>query len=533
MSRVVLAGGTILTGDPARPRVRAVAIQGGLIVALDEDALDLAGGADKVDLAGRTLVPGFHDGHIHPLWGGAQLQGAPIAEVRSLDELLAALAGFAHQHPERAWITGFGYPPPLLTRGLGDAALLDRVVPDRPVALTASDGHTMWVNTAALAAAGITASTPDPPLGAIARREDGSPLGTLLEAATDLIDAVVPPTTSAEKRMGALSAMQLLARAGITWVQDAMNEPDDVDVYLALAREGLATARVNAALRALPGEWEDQRPGFRSARERGERAATSVTARTIKYFADGIIESGTAALLDPYCDGSAGIANWSDEELAAAVTALDGDGFQTHIHAIGDAGVRLALDAIETAARRNGTRDRRPVIAHTQLVHPDDHDRFAALGVIANFEPLWAQLDPLMLELTIDRLGPERSAWQYPIASMVRSGATVTFGSDWPVSSMVPMEGLAVAVTRQTSDGDPPGGWLPEQRIDLATGLRAYTAAGAFQAFADGEQGRIAEGFRADLVVLDGDLDTVPPAEIAQIKVETTYLDGKTVYQRS
>jgi hypothetical protein len=216
--------------------------------------------------------------------------------------------------------------------------------------------------------------------------------------------------------------------------------------------------------------------------------------------------------------------------LSEAVTIFDGDGFQIHIHAIGDAGIRNALDAIEAATNKNGKRDRRATIAHTQLVHPDDMPRFAALGVIANFEPIWAQLEPTMVELTIPRLGDKRSRWQYPIGTLLATGAAVSFGSDWPVTSLNPLEGIAVALTRQTSDGDPPGGWLPDERIDLDTAIDLYTTAGAYQGFEEHEAGRIAAGLRADLVLLGADLDHIAPLDVAAVPVERVWIDGSSVY---
>jgi predicted amidohydrolase YtcJ len=221
---------------------------------------------------------------------------------------------------------------------------------------------------------------------------------------------------------------------------------------------------------------------------------------------------------------------WPPEELAEAVAAFDADGFQLRLHAIGDAGVRAALDAIEHATSVNGPRDRRPLIAHTQLVHPADLPRFARLGVVANFEPLWARLDPVMVNLTIPRLGPDRAARQYPIGSLARSGARISFGSDWPVSSVVPMEGLAVAVTRQTGTGDPPGGWLPAERLPVAAALAAYTSGGAWQAFEEDSAGTITVGKRADLALLGADPTTIDGAELAAVPVLGTWLAGVQVF---
>jgi predicted amidohydrolase YtcJ len=375
------------------------------------------------------------------------------------------------------------------------------------------------------------------------RRADGRPLGALLETAADMVAELMPPRTLDERVSGLRAALAKMASHGITWAQEAALEPEDVPVYVEVAKNGQLSCRVNIALRADPGVWRSQLAEFLTAREAAERASAEglaaglqagmLTARTVKFFADGIIETGTAALLEPYEDEphSCGLPNWSPAELAEAVAGFDAAGFQIHIHAIGDGGIRAGLDAVEHASRQNGARDRRPVIAHTQLVHPDDLPRFAALGVIANFEPLWAQLDPIMVELTEPRLGKERSALQYPIAGLGRSGAAVSFGSDWPVSSMNPLEGIAVAMTRQTRDAVPPEGWLPEHRLSLADALAAYTSGSAWQAFADGESGTLAVGRRADLCVLGADITSMPGLDVADVPVTGTWLGGVEVYR--
>jgi hypothetical protein len=249
-----------------------------------------------------------------------------------------------------------------------------------------------------------------------------------------------------------------------------------------------------------------------------------VNAGTVKFFADGVVEGGTAALLEPYVDDpcSHGMPVWDWDELKAAATAMDALGFQLHIHAIGDAGIRAALDTVEHVTRVNGPRDRRPVVAHTQVVHPADLPRFAALGVIANFEPLWAQRDALMDDLTAPRLGDERTAWQYPMGSLLRSGARISFGSDWPVSSYVPLDGVRVAVSRTTLDGRPSGGWLPGERLTPEQALTAYTAGVAYQSFED-DRGVLAVGSRADVVVLDRDVLTGAPEQVHEAQVLGTW----------
>jgi predicted amidohydrolase YtcJ len=381
--------------------------------------------------------------------------------------------------------------------------------------------------------AGITASTPDPPAATIARRPDGEPMGTLLEwTAVDLVRRLVPPPTRAEKVQAVRDSTALLAAAGVTWVQDASLAPEDVAVYLEAAAGGLLSTRVNVAMRAEPDRWPDQLTTFAAVRAEAT-GHPDVSARTVKFFADGVIEVGTGAMLEPYLDqpDSCGLPVWAPPELARAVTAFDAAGFQVHIHAIGDAGVRAALDAVQAAREVNGNRDRRAVLAHVHVVDPADLPRFAELGVIANFEPLWACLEPGMVALVLPRIGPDRAARQYPMRSIAATGARLSMGSDWPVSSMVPLEGLAVAVTRQTADGNPPGGWTPHERLEPVQALGAYSAGVAYQAFEEDRWGRIAVSLRADLVALAHDPVTVDPLRWDELAVTGTWLGGRRTYR--
>jgi predicted amidohydrolase YtcJ len=522
---------------PAAPTTaHALAVRDGRVVAFDEAALASRGrDTTEVDLAGGVLLPSFGDGHVHPLWGGVELGEAPIRDCTSVEEIVAVVRRWAAEHPDLTWITGGSYDPSLAPHGLFDARWLDAAVPDRPVYLEASDHHCAWVNTEALRRAGVTASTPDPPSATVARRHDAEPFGTLVEwTAMDLVKRFVPVPGPETKLAGLQASTALLAAAGVTWAQEAALAPDDVPVYLEAASGGLLSVRVNVALRAEPGQWRDQLPGFLAAREEAARSASAdqVSARTVKFFADGIIEAGTGALLEPYLDApdSCGLPVWAPAELAEAVVAFDRAGFQIHIHAIGDAGVRAALDAVELAGTANRPRDRRAVVAHTHLVHPDDVPRFADLGVIANFEPLWACLEPGMTSLVLPRIGAARSDLQYPMASVAAAGAMLSMGSDWPVSSMRPLEGLAVAVTRQTPDGLPPGGWTPHERLTADQALAAYSAGVAYQAFEDDRWGVVEPGFRADLVAVAQDPLGVDPLAWPSIEVTGTWLGGRRTF---
>jgi predicted amidohydrolase YtcJ len=304
-------------------------------------------------------------------------------------------------------------------------------------------------------------------------------------------------------------------------VQDAWVEPADVDTYLDAAGQDKLAARFNLGLYADPRYFDSQLEHFADARRRVQDVASPLlTANTVKFFADGVIENETGALLAPYCGSlhDHGMQVW--DNLAEAARAVDALGFQIHIHAIGDAAARQALDAIEHVVATNGPRDRRPVLAHAQLVDEADIGRFAALGVIPNMQPLWAQLDPLMVELTIPRLGADRGAQQYRIRSLDDSGAPLAFGSDWPVSSGAPLKGIAVAVSR--------GGWTPQEIMSVDRALTAYTASVARQAFAERQWGTITPAASADLVWLDRDPRSTP--DLDAVRVVGTYMRGHRVY---
>ena len=544
MARVLFTGGPIITFD-GRPAT-SLAVDDDRIVAVGDEAIGWSTSFDQVvQLHGRPLLPAFRDGHAHPLHGGINRNGLDLLHDHSLAAVLQRVRDWAATHPADAWIVGNGYHPPLLPGGMGTAELLDTACSDRPVVLYPTDYHASWANTAALAAAGITAATPDPALGTIVRHADGSPAGMLLEyGAMELLDTHIPPMSRATRDRGLTVAQHCLSSEGIAWAQEAAMTLDELEVYADGARRGVLTCRINAALWADPIRWPRQRERFIAARDAlhlDPVASAWVQARTVKFFADGVIEAGTGFLLEPYeglhdsahdeSHHTCGLPNWSPEGLAEAVRVFDAEGFQIHIHAIGDGGVRMSLDAIEFAARMNGPRDRRPVIAHTQLVHPDDYLRFAALGVVANFEPLWACLDESQLDLTFPRLGPTRSALQYPIGSLARTGARISFGSDWPVSSHRPLDGLAVAVTRRNERGEPIDGWMPDERLPILQAIHAYTAGSAYQAF-DDEAAELRVGARADLVVLDRDITAIAGDEVPGAQVDETWVNGTAVFRR-
>lgn len=537
----MLAGGPVWTGTGAGRRATAVAVRAGRVVAVGgDDVRDLVGDrTEVVDLAGRLLVPGFQDAHVHPVSGGLGMLSCALHELATPQEYVDAVGAYADSRPDLPWVLGDGWSFPAFGRELPHRALLDAVVPDRPVFLRVSDGHSAWANSRALEVAGISATTADPAGGRLERDADGVPTGVLHEQAMALVGDLAPPPTAADKLAALVLAQAHLHALGITAWQDAIvgrygGWQDQLETYHEAAAGGVLTARVRGAL------WWDRTRGLEQVDELVERRARSAVGRfcagTVKVMQDGIPENRTAALSSPYLDacgcstGETGLSMVDPALLVDAVDRLVGHGFSLHFHAIGDRAVTEVLDALEAARSRHGDRDLRHCVAHLQVVHPRDVPRFRALGVTANLQPLWAAHEPQMDELCLPALGPERGAWQYPFGDLLRSGAPLAAGSDWPVSSADPLLGIAVAVNRRLPDA-PPGTpvFLPEQRLDLGTALSAYTAGSAAVNRLD-DTGVVRVGALADLTLLDRDPFAGPPEDIAATRVLQTFVEGERVH---
>ncbi len=446
--------------------------------------------------------------------------------------MLEAVRKYAAAHPEAKWIRGGGWELPLFPNGNPSKALLDRVVPDRPVYLSATDGHSVWVNSKALALAGVTKATPDPPHGRIERDPaTGEPSGALREDAADLVGRLLPPHSTKELEAGLRKALRTANGFGLTSLQEASASEEELQAYAAADAAGTLTARVCASIYVDPdkGLSEVARAKALRGRFRGKR----LRADSVKIFADGVLETRTAAVLEPYIGfgDDRGKANLTPETFKALATALDKDGFQIHVHAIGDRGIRDTLDALEAAEKANGRRDARHHIAHIELIEPPDIPRFRQLGVVANFQPLWANGDKYITEMTEPTLGPERSRWIYPIASVIAAGGVTAFGSDWSVSSMNPLDGIEVAVTHREPSKGPGPAWLPQEQIALPEAIAGYTIRGAYLDFTEKETGSIEVGKAADLIVVDKNLFEIPPSKIHEAKVLWTLLEGKEVYR--
>ena len=544
---LAFVGGRIFTGHGRPSRPGAVAVTDGTIVAVgsDDDVKDLIGSSTEVvELGDRLLSPGFHDSHIHPVYAGTYMARCDLHGVVSAEECDAAIAAYASEHPDRPWILGGGWSMEGFPGGTPTAALVDAVVPDRPMYLPNRDGHSTWVNSKALELAGITRDTPDPADGRIERDEHGDPTGCLHEGAASMVRDLVPPMTEADNDRGLDVAQEYLFSLGITGWQDAIigddnRGPDNTDAYARAARDGRLKARVVGAI------WWDRTAGLEQIPGILERRAKSTgrfQATSVKIMQDGVAENYTAAMTEPYLDAcgcqtsNSGISFVDPEVLGEAVVALDADGFQVHFHALGDRAVREALDALSLAREANGMNDLRHHLAHIQVVHPDDIPRFAALGVAANMQPLWACHEPQMDELTIPYLGEPRWRWQYPFAALERAGATLVAGSDWSVSTPDVMMGTHVAVTRTPPPEDGASTdaevFLPEQALTVEAALTAYTRGSAWVNHLDETAGTIEEGKVADFALLERDPFEVAPAEIGSIRVEQTFIDGERVFSR-
>ncbi len=499
------------------------------------------------------LLPGFIDSHIHASAGGLSRIRCDLSEAHSLGDYLATVRGYAERNPAAPWITGGGWSMDVFPGGVPRKEDLDRAVPDRPVFLANRDLHAAWVNSRALALAGVDASTPDPADGRIERDARGEPSGTLQEGAMGLVERVMPGPGLDEQVAGISEAQRYLHALGITGWQEAIVGdyavvPDCFEAYLEAERRGLLTARVVGALWWQRGAGIGQLDGLMDRRARAAEAGRtgpgSFRATSVKIMQDGVCENFTASMLAPYLDAhghataGAGASYFDPQELKAAVTAIDARGFQVHFHAIGDRAVRETLDAVEAALVANGPGHGRHHVSHLQVVHPDDLPRFRELSVMANCQPLWACYEPQMTELTLPFLGPERAGWQYPFGSLSRSGAQLCFGSDWPVSSADPLWEMHTAVNRTVAPGYPYAGdggeepFLPSERIDLATALAAFTIGSAYVNHAELETGSIEVGKQADLVVLDRNLFGHPADEIALAQVDLTIVNGAVVHAR-
>lgn len=538
---LLVTGGRLLA--PGGQRVEAdLLVLDGAIAATGAQARERARPSTPwLDAAGGLVSPGFGDAHVHPHHAGLQLLGCDLEGTADAQRYLRVIADHAAAHPPAdaasRWVTGGGWSMEAFPGGLPTAAALDAVLPDRPAYLPNRDGHGAWVNTAALRAAGVDAATPDPADGRIERDAGGAPLGTLHEGAMALVAAHVPPPGQDVMDAALLAAQERLLAWGVTSWQDAMVGatgacPDPLPSYLRLAADGRLRATVVGAL------WWERSRGLEQVGDLLERRRRATVGRfratSVKIMQDGVAENFTASMLEPYldacgCPGTGqGHSFLEPADLARAVAALHDADVQVHLHTLGDRAVREALDAVEAAQRAAPGKDLRHHLAHLQVVHPDDVPRFAALGVVANVQPLWAVHEPQMDELTIPFLGPRRTGWQYPFADLAACGAVLATGSDWPVSTADVLACLHVAVNRRTDPDQEP--FLPHQALTLARALAAATAGVAHVNHDEARTGSLDLGKDGDLTVLDRDPFDHPADEIGAARVAATVIAGDVVH---
>lgn len=521
-------GGRIWTGDAARPRAEALAIAGDRIVAVGSNAevARSAGPATvRIDLRGRFVSPGFNDAHLHFL----VLETVDLAGAVSVEEIQRRIRTYAESHPDLPWVTGRGWVYGAFPGGLPHRRLLDAVVADRPAFMLGYDGHTAWANSKALAVAGVTRDTPDPEHGAIVRDETGEPTGALKEAAMALVRRHVPPPTDEERYQALKKRLDQAASYGLTSVQNASYPAAEIPVFERVIAEGGLKVRFYWAMPFVKDLSAEDLGRYEAMRAKHTGPLFKFGA--VKGLLDGVVESKTAAMLEPYVGGGTGQLNWTPDDLDRTVAFYDKEEFQIFLHAIGDRAIRMALDAYERAAKANGTSGRRHRVEHVEAPTRADIARFKPLGVIASTQALFANPDQNTLEVYAANLGPDRATRAMAFRSLDEAGAVQAFGSDWPVFSMEVLRGIYCAVTRTTPEGTPAGGWQPQERISAEAALRHFTRDAAYASFEEDRKGTLAPGMLADLVVLSDDITAIPPERILKTRVLLTVMGGRDTYR--
>ncbi len=529
MADLVIHNATIHTMDPANPRADWMTVQGGRILALGRGAPPDA--AQRLDAKGLTLLPGFQDAHVHLLDGGTDLvETAPLYDCQTLDDIQRTMAAHAAQRGGpmvwgAGWQCGF-FGDHNLTR-----AVLDAVVPDRPCLIFDGNFHNACINSAAIAMAGIDDQTPDPLNGHFVRDAAGRATGMLHEDAIYWVRARLPQTSDQTRYQGLLAGMAHANQLGITGVLDAAIQPYQRAAYARGEAEGALTLRVAGTMHITANELVAEAVA-RLIEWRDAHRSQDFHLHSAKVFMDGGLENRTAALIAPYADiGGNAPLMFQPDHIAELFTALDAARFQIHVHCIGDAAVRATLDGFEAARRANGVWPSLHQIAHCQMVHSDDLERFSALGVMANLQLLWACNDPLIPDETMAMIGPERAPLTYPARSLIDAGAPFCLNSDWPVTTLNPFEIIGTAITREPprsrGRAEP---FFPHQRLSRIEALQGYTTHAAAACWRGGFTGALKPGFSADAILLDRDLLTCDPYAIAETRVLATLFKGRLVH---
>jgi predicted amidohydrolase YtcJ len=530
---VIVVHAHVYTVDKKQPWAETVAIRDGKILAVgsQQDVEKLKGSATKVvDAAGRVVLPAFTDCHVHFMSGAVALTGVILDDAKTVEAYQKRVKEYADAHPNASWILGRGWTYPTFGEtALPDKKYLDAVVPDRPVFLEGFDGHTYWANSKALELAHIDNNTPNPPNGVIVRDATGAATGALKEAAEELVAKVVPALTR-EQRLTALRlGLHEAAKDGLARIHSAGGDFEYFNLYNDLRASGELTARFYIAYFLDPPELttkqidliEDARNTYHD---------DWLSGGAVKTMLDGVVESHTAAM--KYADsGNTTKPFWDADKYTAAMQELDKRGFQMFTHAIGDEGVDLALNAFENMQKVNQTHDMRPRVEHIETVMAKDIPRFGKLGVIASMQPLHAYPDADTLGPWLTGAGKEREPRAWAWKSIADDGGHLAFGSDWPVVTINPWEGVEMAVTRQTKEGTPPGGFVPAQRLTVAQAIEGYTLGAAYAGHREKTEGSIEPGKLADLIIISQNPFKVPANQLSKTEVLLTMVGGKVVYQ--
>jgi predicted amidohydrolase YtcJ len=533
----ILIHGKIYTANSKQPWAQAMAVCAGRIIAVGQDEMIDAyrGPSTKViDAKDHMVLPGFVDAHVHMMAGAAQLEQIALNDAKTIGDFQKILKDYAAAHPEKEWIQGMGWYYSVFGGGLPDKKFIDEVIPDRPVLLAAYDGHSSLANSKALQAAGITRKTPDPKSGIIVRNPaTGEPTGFLKEAAGPLVRKVIPRPTKENERDRLVRAIHYASSLGFTRLISAGADAERIDLFDDIRQKGELTTRFYMARFVNPPISPE---AIKVLEENRKKYADDwIDLGAVKFLLDGVIEAHTAAMLEPYANEPAnrGQLYFDPDKYKEAVMQLDRLGFPIFTHAIGDRAIRLALDAYESANKANGHMDARDKVEHIEDPDAQDIPRFGKLGVIASMQPLHTTPNDNNLNVWAGNVGPERAQRAWPWRDILAGGATLCFGSDWPVVTLNPWPAVQILLTRETPEGTPSGGWLPNERLTLDQAIYGYTMGGAIAARREKSEGSIEEGKLADVIIISQDLFKIQPNQIGKTKALMTLVGGKIVYQDS
>jgi predicted amidohydrolase YtcJ len=533
---LLIRNAEVYTVDPARPRAEAIAVKGGRIAAVGDDAEAVAAaprGAPEVDAAGRLVLPGFIDAHNHVRLG-SDTEAVQLGAATTLDEVRVAIDAYADAHPDREWIVAEAWSYSALPEPRRPKADdLEGVARGRAVIVLSYDVHNAWLNREAMRRFGIGRGTTSVAFGHVESDEDGEPTGFVTDfavmglsrAGNAALAAHIPNFAPASAYRRLVHSLELAAGCGITTIVEPQNSVDDLHLFARARDEGDLRSRLIAALFHPPGTTAAELDEFEEARRTYDDDLLRVG--PVKLYIDDVAESHTAALLQPYADdpSTSGDTFYEPAAFAEVIVELDRRGFQTFTHAIGDRGIRTALDAVEHARRAHGPRDARHQLVHVELVHPDDLRRFSDLGVIACMQPRHAAPD--VVDVWREAVGTARASLPFPWRSLAEHGAVLALSSDWNVAQMEPLIGIYSALTRADLDGG--GAWTTDQTLDLRAAIHGYTMGSAFANFAEADRGSVTSGKAADLIVLSRDLFVLEPAQILDTRVDLTIVDGRIV----